>query len=99
MKHQAMIIIPGNHPALPGHFPGEPVVPGVVILDEIRKIVEKYQSSQWVFGVARVKFTAPLFADEPLTVNLEFTGSECHFGCFKGERLVTQGVFELAATV
>ena len=27
--------IPSDHPSLPGHFPDRPIVPGVVILDEV----------------------------------------------------------------
>lgn len=31
----ASLCIASNHPALPGHFPGTPVIPGVVIIDAI----------------------------------------------------------------
>ena len=30
-----MISIAPDHPALPGHFPGRPIVPGVVLLDQV----------------------------------------------------------------
>ena len=35
MTFEAIRLIRANHPSLPGHFPGAPLVPGVVILDEV----------------------------------------------------------------
>jgi 3-hydroxyacyl-[acyl-carrier-protein] dehydratase len=32
--------IPDDHPCLPGHFPGQPVVPGVVVLDRVFAMIE-----------------------------------------------------------
>ena len=32
--------IPADHPALPGHFPGQPIVPGVVVLDRVVEVIE-----------------------------------------------------------
>ena len=36
----AQFSIPFEHPALPGHFPGQPVVPGVVILEAVQTAIE-----------------------------------------------------------
>ncbi len=32
---ERVVTIPADHPSLPGHFPGRPIVPAVVILDEV----------------------------------------------------------------
>ena len=47
MTFEAIRIIHANHPTLPGHFPGAPLVPGVVILDEVlAALIEWRQDSQ-----------------------------------------------------
>ena len=40
-----------DHPCLPGHFPGRPVVPGVVVLD---RVVEALEATHGPLGPLRV---------------------------------------------
>lgn len=59
MKQQVMFHIPADHPAFAGHFPGIPIVPGVLLLDEvIHTIAEATGQSYW--QIASVKFLSPL---------------------------------------
>lgn len=97
MKLQAEAVFPADHPALPGHFPGEPIVPGVVILDELRAIIEAWQTGFWVSAVAQAKFTTPLFPGERLIIELTANGNECRFKCRKGDTPVAQGFFRLTS--
>ncbi len=62
-----------SHPALPGHFPGEPIVPGVVLLDEIIDAVAR-EFAFWRNDIGptvrSVKFTRPVRAGETLQIRL-----------------------------
>jgi 3-hydroxymyristoyl/3-hydroxydecanoyl-(acyl carrier protein) dehydratase len=35
------VLVPPQHPAFEGHFPGAPLLPGVVLLDEALRVVEE----------------------------------------------------------
>jgi 3-hydroxyacyl-[acyl-carrier-protein] dehydratase len=35
------VLVPPQHPAFEGHFPGAPLLPGVVLLDEMLRVVEE----------------------------------------------------------
>lgn len=63
--------IPGTHPSLAGHFPGSPVIPGVVILDEvIAYISETKERNITVSSIPYIKFLNPMEPDEDFTINL-----------------------------
>jgi 3-hydroxyacyl-[acyl-carrier-protein] dehydratase len=66
------LTIAAEHPALAGHFPGTPIVPGVVLLDETLRAVEKDDAAggiRWRIGAA--KFVRPVRPGEPLTLEHE----------------------------
>jgi len=57
------IRVDAAHPSLPGHFPGQPVVPGVVLLDRIASAFEHAGGGCFV-RIGVVKFSAPLLPEQ-----------------------------------
>lgn len=64
-------VIPASHPALPGHFPGHPVVPGVVVLDQVLTAVESMHGALGALRLAQVKFLRPLLPGETAQIALD----------------------------
>lgn len=52
--------IPATHPSLDGHFPGNPVVPGAVILEEVCLAIKEWQPGYRIQTLPSVKFLKPL---------------------------------------
>ena len=73
-----------DHPALPGHFPGEPIVPGVVILDLVLKKANLPRCA-----LPAVKFHAPLRPGEEFAIHIE--GKK--FSVRSGAKLIVSGSF------
>jgi len=57
--------VPATHPCLPGHFPGQPTVPGVLILDHvIACVLAAAADGERVAGLPQVKFLRPLLPQQ-----------------------------------
>lgn len=93
MKHERVVSISPDHPALPGHFPGHPVVPGVVILDEVIKTLRLHAGQALVVtGLPSVKLSSPLLPGQPLTIEIEQDEpGTAAFICRVDRRLVAAG--------
>jgi 3-hydroxyacyl-[acyl-carrier-protein] dehydratase len=64
--------IPTDHPSLPGHFPGWPVVPGVVVLDRLLDALEARAGPlRSPLRLPQVKFARPLLPGEQAEIELE----------------------------
>jgi 3-hydroxymyristoyl/3-hydroxydecanoyl-(acyl carrier protein) dehydratase len=61
--------VSADHPALAGHFPGVPILPGVLLLDETLRLLgqaESLELTEWRIG--RAKFLKPVRPGEALLV-------------------------------
>ena len=86
--------IDAMHPALPGHFPGNPVVPGVVLLDCVVAAIERAWCVR-VGGFAQVKFLRPLLPEREVELLLE-RADTVRFRILDGTETLASGSAELA---
>jgi 3-hydroxyacyl-[acyl-carrier-protein] dehydratase len=85
--------IDSRHPALPGHFPGDPIVPGVVILHRVCRVLGHGDK---VTAIPSVKFHTPLRAGEPFDIVLEPAGgSSMKFRVVRGQTLIAAGTLRV----
>jgi 3-hydroxyacyl-[acyl-carrier-protein] dehydratase len=92
--HRATVRIASTHPALPGHFPGRPIVPGVVLLQCVLDEAERWLGRTLsVRALPQAKFPVPLLPEQSVEVELRLTGEELRFTVTRDAQVVTQGLF------
>lgn len=83
------------HPAYAGHFPGRPILPGVVLLDRAKTTLES-ASGLTITGIAMAKFLSPSLPGESLLLDYEATDAALRFEIRCGERRIATGRFTVA---
>ena len=100
--HTVSIHIAPDHPAFAGHFPGQPLLPGVLLLAEVLEAVLAEPALALLVGTAprigAAKFLAPVRPGAQLTLQFKhaLTGG-LRFEVREGERIAASGQFEAAA--
>ena len=87
--------VPATHPALPGHFPGRPVVPGVVLLDQVAALIERACAAP-IGSLPQVKFLRPLLPGQEAELSIEDDGKRVHFRILHDTAVIATGTVELA---
>jgi 3-hydroxyacyl-[acyl-carrier-protein] dehydratase len=88
-----------DHPALPGHFPGNPIVPGVMILDRVLAPVYRDYPDHAI-ELVQVKFSSPLMSGEICRIAFASDRSGgLRFECHHGNRLIASGLLRLEQTL
>jgi len=88
--------IAAAHAALPGHFPGRPVVPGVVLLDRVAAALERWRGAR-IAGLPQVKFLRPLLPEQEAELLLEDDGKSIRFRIAHAQATIASGSIEIAA--
>jgi 3-hydroxyacyl-[acyl-carrier-protein] dehydratase len=77
--------IPENHPSFPGHFPGQPILPGVLLLQRVMSFAEAtLQRPIERYSIHNAKFLAPVLPKDCVRITLD---------------LVSEGEFKFALHV
>jgi 3-hydroxyacyl-[acyl-carrier-protein] dehydratase len=91
--------IPADHPSLAGHFPEAPIVPGVVILDEVAAALAERRRDCQLTRICAAKFLLPLKPGQPFTISFTAANEQdcrINFRCRADSRTLVEGRVELS---
>ena len=103
MQGETSLTIAVDHPAFAGHFPGRPIVPGVLLLDAALHAVAQARQAAGAnpadepgahFQIASAKFLSPVQPGERLTISYASTDTgQTRFEIASSGSRVATGIF------
>jgi len=87
------IRVAAGHPCLPGHFPGVPLVPGVLLLEQVALALREWRG-QRLARVVEAKFVAPLLPEQDATIVLTEAAGRVRFDIRRDGQLLARGSME-----
>lgn len=86
-------LVTADHPSLPGHFPGAPLVPGVMLLEQVALALRAWRGER-LARVVDAKFVAPLLPGQSARVVLTEAGARVRFEIHRDDDLLARGSIE-----
>jgi 3-hydroxyacyl-[acyl-carrier-protein] dehydratase len=97
MAEGATACVRADHPSLAGHFPGRPLVPGVLLLELAADAARTQLGCGRLTRVLAAKFLRPVLPGEDIAYAFApVTAQRCRFSARVGGTLAAQGELEFA---
>jgi 3-hydroxyacyl-[acyl-carrier-protein] dehydratase len=91
--YRTVFCVSPDHPCLPGHFPGHPLVPGVLVLEHVARALRDWRN-QRLARVREVKFLAPLHPREVAELELTSRSGQVRFEMRCDGKVLARGAIE-----
>ncbi len=80
MPHAIEMRFAEDHPTAAGHFPGNPIIPGAVLLDAALLAIAG-EGALRSCALRTVKFLRPVRPGDRIKIEWDLSGTDAHFRC------------------
>ena len=93
------IVAPPDHPCYVDHFPGDPIVPGALLIQWIISAIEENNGAVSVVAVSSIKFMRPVYPGDHCLLSIVKATSATSIELKKGEVTVLKGKLKVQQVV
>jgi len=95
MAELRYLSVPAAHPVFRGHFPGNPIVPGVMLLEWVqRELAQVLGRAPSALRIRESKFFTPLAPEQRAQLSFEPGAGRCSFEIGADDTRIARGVLE-----